>query len=116
MNIPSTIFDRGLEEVCEIRRQDPEDSTNMTVISSNVKIIIQEAEQDDYILPTGEPLSSHDYDGFIINPETIFDSIEKEDIVFRTEKNNETKFPRLFITDIQLLSGPLYLKLEQPQR
>lgn len=108
MRIPNTIFDRGLLELCSITRFDGE---NTTTIHTDVPIEILEPERPDYIHPHAEAMSAPNHIGFILDP---LDDIQKEDIINRTEKGDEAKFPRLFIINLYVESGCQVLELDQP--
>ena len=108
MRIPNTIFDRELIEICAIHRS--EDGETSNPIHINVPIEILEPERADYIFPHAEAMSAPTHIGIILDP---LDDIQKEDIIHRTERDDEARFPRLFIINLYTESGNQILELEQ---
>ena len=112
MRIPNTIFDRGLIEICKIRRSEDGIKANEIDIADNVEIEILEPERPDYIFPHAEPVSAPTHIGLILEP---LDTIQKQDILYRTGKDSP-QFPRMLIINLYLESGCQILELEQQMR
>lgn len=98
---------RQLTLTVDIVRSSLEDDAQLTDIQEDAQVILLPNRRPDTILPTGEVLTSPDYEGYLLSTST---GVRTGDIVQRTGQ------PKLWITKIDKVLNVVRIQVSETQQ